>query len=195
LDLIERRLKLIITGGPRAKAPRWLRNILKVGVLAALSLGLVHCGSDDGAGSLQPDLTVVEAPASDLEAMAKPYLARIDAGVASGKISPEDAARMRAAIQGMNDRVRVGIESGEFTLEDVKPRMEYTFKGVFKPSGEDSGDGSEAPSDPTQARLVAARRRLGAAVKAGEMTAGEAKAEYERMAEGMRRRPGDGEGR
>jgi hypothetical protein len=144
---------------------------------------------------LDPDLTVVEAPTSDLEAVSKPYLTRIDEKVAAGKISAQDAARMRATIQGMNRRVRAGIESGEFTLEDVKPRMEGTFKGVFKPSGEGSAEGAEVASDLLRARLAAEGRRLKAAVDAGKMTDEEAVAEYKQFEQRMRRRMGGSEGR
>jgi beta-lactamase regulating signal transducer with metallopeptidase domain len=195
LDLIERRLKLIISGDSRARAPRSVRNTLRLAVLAVLPLGLVHCGSDDGTGSLDPDLTVVEAPTSDLEAVSKPYLTRIDEMVASGKTSAQDAARMRATIQGMNDRVRAGIESGEFTLEDVKPRMEGTFKGVFSPLAEGSAEGAEAASDPLRARLAAEGERLKAAVDAGKMTEEEAVAEYKQFEQRMRLRMGGSEGR
>ncbi|MFH1764706.1 MAG: hypothetical protein ABIF09_10985 [Gemmatimonadota bacterium] len=97
---------MIINKDPQHTAPGWLRTALRVCVVCVLPLGLVHCGSDDEPGSLEPELAVVEAAAGDLDVLAQPCLARIDAGVAAGRIPPEAAARMRTSIDEIKARSR-----------------------------------------------------------------------------------------
>lgn len=85
-------------------------------------------------------------------------------------------------------RIRVAIEAGEITAEEGRERMQGLRKRIEerRARGDASRDveAKEDPDDAIRRRIREARRRIGEAIDAGEITAEEGR---ERM-EGMRRR-------
>lgn len=154
---LERRFKMIVAGTSNLKPSRWLQACVLLCAVLVLPLGLVYARNGN----------------AEVEDRLDQAWARLEKGVATGKLTEEEAEARMAAIKreaheraeyaAVVERIQAAIEAGEVSEDDGKARL-----GAYR-----RHLGQEERGKKLWAEHAAAAERVRVAVEAGEMTEAE----------------------